>query len=262
MIALDFPKFSDGRAYTQARLLRERFGYRGELRATGNVLRDQLLFMLRCGFDAFETGDQVTAEVVERSLASFSLAYQPAADGRPSVIELRHARAAGVTKAATDKSCIGGHDRCTAGYVGIRGGPVILCGSPDGPSRGPSSRSLHRGSPTARLLREVGRSDEPVPPLSARHERYRDPAMAQSALQHLRLLRRRPRRHDGSRRWIADDAAFDRAVRHSSGDSRRHRSALRRRHQDRWNLRPWGLSDHRLADRRPACRPGACRRHA
>jgi uncharacterized protein (DUF934 family) len=115
VVALEFPKFNDGRALSQARLLRERFGYRGEIRATGKVVRDLLLFMHRCGFDAFETGDQVTAEIVERSLASFSLAYQPAADGRPSVIELRHAQAAGVTKAATDKSCIGGHDRCTAG---------------------------------------------------------------------------------------------------------------------------------------------------
>ena len=115
VIALEFPKFNDGRAYSQARLLRERYGYRGEIRAAGKVLRDQLLFMHRCGFDAYETADQVTAEVVERSLASFSLAYQPAADGRPSVMELRHGRAAGATKAATDKGCVGGHDRCTAG---------------------------------------------------------------------------------------------------------------------------------------------------
>src|SRR5258708_1833321 len=54
LIVLDFPKFVDGRAFTQARLLRERYGYRKELRATGNVLRDELQFMHRCGFDAFE----------------------------------------------------------------------------------------------------------------------------------------------------------------------------------------------------------------
>jgi uncharacterized protein (DUF934 family) len=115
VVALEFPKFNDGRALSQARLLRERYGYRGEIRATGKVVRDLLLFMHRCGFDAFETGDKVTAETVARSLASFSLAYQPAADGRPSVMELRHARAAGAAKAATDTTCIGGHDRCTAG---------------------------------------------------------------------------------------------------------------------------------------------------
>ena len=54
LVALEFPKFTDGRAYSQARLLRERYGYRGEIRAVGDVLRDQLRFMARSGFDAFE----------------------------------------------------------------------------------------------------------------------------------------------------------------------------------------------------------------
>src|ERR1044072_2288092 len=60
--ALVFPTFRDGRAYSQARLLRERFGYRGELRATGQVLRDQFVFMLRAGFDAFEVKKDSDAE--------------------------------------------------------------------------------------------------------------------------------------------------------------------------------------------------------
>src|SRR4029077_19883403 len=51
LIALAFPSFRDGRAYSQARLLRERYGFRGELRATGDILRDQFLFLLRAGFD-------------------------------------------------------------------------------------------------------------------------------------------------------------------------------------------------------------------
>ena len=55
LIVLEFPRFSDGRAYSQARLLRGRLGYRGELRATGGVLQDQIAFMLRCGFDSFES---------------------------------------------------------------------------------------------------------------------------------------------------------------------------------------------------------------
>ena len=54
LVALVFPTFKDGRAYSQARMLRERHGYRGELRATGQVLRDQLMFLHRAGFDAFE----------------------------------------------------------------------------------------------------------------------------------------------------------------------------------------------------------------
>lgn len=63
LIAVRFSKFSDGRGYSIARLLRERYGYRGELRAIGDVLRDQLLFLKRCGFDSFELrADQDAAE--------------------------------------------------------------------------------------------------------------------------------------------------------------------------------------------------------
>ena len=90
VVALEFPKFNDGRAMSQARLLRERYGYRGEIRATGKVLSDLLLFMHRCGFDAFEVAENVTAEIVAMSLAEFSVFYQPATDGAPSVIERRY----------------------------------------------------------------------------------------------------------------------------------------------------------------------------
>lgn len=54
VVALEFPKFRDGRAYSYARLLRERYGFTGELRAVGDVLQEQLTFMRRCGFDSFE----------------------------------------------------------------------------------------------------------------------------------------------------------------------------------------------------------------
>jgi uncharacterized protein (DUF934 family) len=90
VIALEFPKFNDGRAMSQARLLRERLCYRGEIRATGKVVRDLLLFMHRCGFDAFEVADGVTADIVAKSLAEFDVFYQPAADGSRSVIERRY----------------------------------------------------------------------------------------------------------------------------------------------------------------------------
>src|SRR5947209_16349690 len=62
VVALVFPTFRDGRAYTQARLLRERYGYRGELRATGQVLRDQCLFMLRAGCDALDVEQTAKSE--------------------------------------------------------------------------------------------------------------------------------------------------------------------------------------------------------
>ena len=62
VVALEFPKFRDGRAYSYARLLRERYGFKGELRAVGEVLLEQLFFMLRTGFDAFEIAERRSAE--------------------------------------------------------------------------------------------------------------------------------------------------------------------------------------------------------
>jgi uncharacterized protein (DUF934 family) len=89
LIVLDFPKFTDGRAYSQARLLRERLGYRGELRATGAVFLDQLPFMLRCGFDSFESSQKGFAEALARARTLFSVVYQPVGDGRATAADLR-----------------------------------------------------------------------------------------------------------------------------------------------------------------------------
>lgn len=83
LIVLSFPRFTDGRAYSQARKLRGRFGYRGELRAAGEVLRDQLLFMQRCGFDAFALPERAVAENWLAALSEFDVFYQPAEDHRP-----------------------------------------------------------------------------------------------------------------------------------------------------------------------------------
>ena len=97
-IALVFPSFRDGRAYTQARLLRERHGYDGELRATGQVLRDQFVFMLRAGFDAFEVKKQSDAEAFDEAVRRYSVFYQPTGDGRLSALhrrmQLRHSESA------------------------------------------------------------------------------------------------------------------------------------------------------------------------
>ena len=82
LIALEFPKFNDGRAYSYARLLRERHGFKGELRAVGNVLRDQLFFMLRCGFDSFAVADEKTAAAWKDAIEEIQVWYQPTADGR------------------------------------------------------------------------------------------------------------------------------------------------------------------------------------
>ena len=89
VVALDFPAFTDGRAYSYARLLRERHGYTGEVRAVGNVLRDQLAFMVRCGFDAFEVDGDDGAGAFKQALAEISVAYQPATDVRRPAMALR-----------------------------------------------------------------------------------------------------------------------------------------------------------------------------
>ncbi len=89
LIELHFPKFSDGRAYSQARLLRGRLGYRGELRATGSVLQDQLPFLLRCGFDSFDSDQKGFGEALARARTLFSVVYQPAEDDRIPVSALR-----------------------------------------------------------------------------------------------------------------------------------------------------------------------------
>ena len=94
LVALDFPVLRDGRAYSYARLLRERFGFDGEVRATGNVLRDQFLFMHRCGFDAFEVADAGQADAWLQSISEISIWYQPATDSRTPVVALRHRPAA------------------------------------------------------------------------------------------------------------------------------------------------------------------------
>lgn len=93
LIALEFPSFADGRAYSSARLLRERHGFTGELRAVGNVLRDQFAFMHRCGFDAFEV-NEADAAAWRDALGEVRVWYQPAADRRITAMHLRHRRAA------------------------------------------------------------------------------------------------------------------------------------------------------------------------
>lgn len=78
VIAVNFPKFTDGRGYSTARLLRERHAYRGEIRAVGDVLRDQLHNLRRCGFDAFELRKGRDLEDALQGLADFSEHYQTA----------------------------------------------------------------------------------------------------------------------------------------------------------------------------------------
>ena len=82
MVALDFPKFKDGRAYSAARILRERLHFTGEVRAVGDVLLEQAWMMIRCGFDAFEPADGTTPEQWTAAESRYRHVYQRAADGR------------------------------------------------------------------------------------------------------------------------------------------------------------------------------------
>ncbi|WP_293676453.1 DUF934 domain-containing protein [uncultured Phenylobacterium sp.] len=82
VVALVFPKFGDGRAYSYARLLRDRYGFKGEIRAVGDVLREQAGFMVRCGFDTFEPADGSTPEVWAQAAQRFRHVYQRGSDVR------------------------------------------------------------------------------------------------------------------------------------------------------------------------------------
>lgn len=99
LVALVFPKFQDGRAYSQARILRERLGFDGELRATGQVLRDQFVFMLRAGFNSFEVRKDADAKVFGTVTRRYSVFYQPTGDGRPTAFR-RRVRSGGANESA------------------------------------------------------------------------------------------------------------------------------------------------------------------
>ncbi len=117
LVALDFPKFTDGRAYSTARLLREQHGFEGEVRATGQVLRDQFHFMWRCGFDAFEVASTDALEAWHKAMGELSLSYQPAADDRIPAHALRRRRARETAAASSrpDESEQAPREACCAG---------------------------------------------------------------------------------------------------------------------------------------------------
>jgi uncharacterized protein (DUF934 family) len=96
IVELEFPKFRDGRGYSSARVLRDRLGYKGEIRARGDVLRDQWLFMSRVGVDSFEVRPGTRLEDFRAALAEQTVFYQRASDSHASIFELRHRRTSGV----------------------------------------------------------------------------------------------------------------------------------------------------------------------
>ena len=81
LVALEFPAFKDGRCYSHARLLRDRYQYQGDLRAVGDILRDQLFYMQRCGISSFAVRADKDIQDALNGLKDFSISYQTAADG-------------------------------------------------------------------------------------------------------------------------------------------------------------------------------------
>ena len=94
VIVLRFPTFKDGRAYSQARMLRERHGFVGELRAAGQILRDQFLFLVRAGFDALEVVKARDVDAFAAALARYTVFYQAAGQSRVPAAQQRAARLA------------------------------------------------------------------------------------------------------------------------------------------------------------------------
>ena len=96
LIAVNFKQFTDGRGYSIARLLRERYGWRGELRAIGDVLRDNVFYLSRCGFDSFALRAEQNPQTALAAFGDFSNAYQAAVD-RPQPLFRRRATASGAS---------------------------------------------------------------------------------------------------------------------------------------------------------------------
>lgn len=89
VIAIDFPAFMDGRGFSIARLLRDRYQYQGEIRATGGVIRDQLCYLKRCGFNAFDMEEDINLEAALASLDDFSESYQTSVDQKTPLFRRR-----------------------------------------------------------------------------------------------------------------------------------------------------------------------------
>jgi uncharacterized protein (DUF934 family) len=92
LVVLEFPKFRDGRAFSWARMLRTRLGFKGEIRAMGDFLYDQINYQHRVGFDAWEVPDHFTLAQFARALTEMTDVYQPSTDGKKTIRDLRASR--------------------------------------------------------------------------------------------------------------------------------------------------------------------------
>lgn len=93
-VFVHFKSFANGTGFSTAHMLRERYGFKGEIRATGHVIRDQFAYLIRCGVNAVEARTDADAEAWAESLSRFSVVYQPGLDSRPWAEKLRRYSAA------------------------------------------------------------------------------------------------------------------------------------------------------------------------
>ena len=89
VVVLEFPSFRDGRGFSWGRMLRTRLGYKGEIRAAGGFLVDQLAYLTRVGIDSFDGDARITPEALKHALGEMTNVYQPAADGKKTIRQLR-----------------------------------------------------------------------------------------------------------------------------------------------------------------------------
>ncbi|HEV2652923.1 MAG TPA: DUF934 domain-containing protein [Rhizomicrobium sp.] len=89
VVVIEFPKFADGRGFSWARMLRTRLGFKGQVRATGDFIYDQVSYQHRVGFDAWEVKDNFTLDDFRRALSEMTYVYQPSADGKKTIRDLR-----------------------------------------------------------------------------------------------------------------------------------------------------------------------------
>jgi uncharacterized protein (DUF934 family) len=89
LVVIEFPAFRDGRGFSWARMLRTRLGFKGEVRAKGHFLVDQLAYLTRVGFDAFDGDERITPEALRCALGEITNVYQPAQDGKKTIRDLR-----------------------------------------------------------------------------------------------------------------------------------------------------------------------------
>jgi uncharacterized protein (DUF934 family) len=99
VVIVRFGFMRDGRPFSIGRLLRERYRYRGDLRASGAFIPDQVLFLLRCGFNTFEVGEGFSIQALKQSVAAYTAWYQRGVDRAPTILDLRHPHEAEATSA-------------------------------------------------------------------------------------------------------------------------------------------------------------------